>query len=177
MKLILVLFIISLGSCSHKINKREQLKNEYEIVQLALNHFKRDEIRLLEIPYNSNIEGLMRGFSVDSLNLESYTFTFANNKTDKWSIKNNVFSNTLKNKITIIENPDRIEEVSFYTPEKAKEFTRLSNVAFSINNEYALLYIGHFSNMYMGPSEGYIMIFKFENNKWNYIMKFLVAVS
>lgn len=156
-------------SHKHKFIESKQQNNEYEIAYQVLKDYTSNGIYLFAPPLNTHIEKYMSGFSNDSIDLNSYTFKFLNNKTDNWDINNEVFARKLKGKI-FIEGIEATEQIPFHNP----DLMRLSNVAFSTNRKYAIVYFNHYS-IGMEKHNKFIGVFKRKNNEWVYVTKFLIT--
>ena len=91
--LILLLFIIT--SCATKPTISQSVNEEYEIVRLALDHYKTmksDEFKVLEKLNNYNIVNYYNGFYQHpfyngSLELPGVTFSLKDNPVAKWNKK------------------------------------------------------------------------------------------
>lgn len=181
-----ILFIIPfllLSSCSGKLaTVKEAGYEEYRIAELAVKHyvdkFNLKEMRLLEQPEAESmyISNWMDGFNEDSLNFKDIKFTFKSPVT-KWKPKKMFKDKYLKRKLLMIEDFSKVPEVPL-TADSSNTYYSLSNPAFSIDGNFAIIHVSHFSDMIMANlGEGAILVFKRKGNEWEYIGQFSTWIA
>jgi len=175
MKKLLLLFItLSFTGCATKSTISQSINEEYEIVRLAAEQFKTmksKQFRLIEKPENSFITDYLNGLNHGPFELPGLTFSFIDKPATSWDKK--LIGKTVADKqVIIIEDFKKIPKAPLHESEKSEIYFSLSNPIFSNDGQYALINLNNFFNHAMSPSEGYIMVFKKENEKWVFQYKF-----
>lgn len=173
-KLLLLLIAFSFVSCAIRLGATKLLNDEYEIVGLALSEFKTiksKQFRLIEKPENSFITDYLNGLNHGPFELPGLTFSFIDKPAAAWD-KKRIGKTVADKQVVIIEDFKKIPKAPLHESEKSEIYFSLSNPIFSNDGQYALINLNNFFNHAMSPSEGYIMVFKKENEKWVFQYKF-----
>ena len=160
---------------SYKVCKA-QASAEDIIVRKVLEQLDGSQnIRLHAKPYNTEIKRFMKGSPLDSIEFRDVPFQFHTKAASKWS-KSKV-GKCLSDKLLIIEDTEKVPTVLPWETDKIHLYISLSNPVFSVDGQYALIYINYSHNIPEPPAEGYIYVFKKQDTEWVQIAKILTTIS
>ena len=142
-----------------------------KLLKLALSQYENyPKYRIIQEPDNTHIVDYSKRFETDVEAIKDKTFLFGTEKAQQWNDETFCLDKNLESKVEFIKDFQLIKKTS--DASNAQAYMTISNPVYSEDGNFSLINVNTFSNYQLGTSEGWILVFKKEKQKWKYVDKF-----